>query len=109
MFCLETERTISNDWVVRYENGYFQLERSSDYPPRQAQVTVCEWEDGRIEIRYKGRARPHREIEAPRRSKQAEIRLLNKPPRLSQWKPSANHPWRAPGRAILWAPASASP
>ena len=39
VFCLETERSISNDWVVRYENRYFQLERSSDYPPRQAKVT----------------------------------------------------------------------
>ena len=28
MFCLETERSISNDWVVRYENRYFQMERS---------------------------------------------------------------------------------
>ena len=26
VFCLETERSISNDWVVRYENRYFQLE-----------------------------------------------------------------------------------
>ncbi len=57
VFCLETERSISNDWVVRYENRYFQLERTSDYPPRQAKVTVCEWEDGRTEIRYKGKAR----------------------------------------------------
>ena len=110
VFCLETARSISNDWVVRYENRYFQLERSSDYPPRQAKVTVCEWEDGRIEIRYKGKARPHREIAAPRHAKQAEIRLVNKPPRPSQWKPAANHPWRTPGTpTMLRAPASASP
>ena len=55
VFCLESERSISNDWVVRYQNRYLQLERSSDYPPRQAKVTVCEWEpsegkEGRIEI-----------------------------------------------------------
>ena len=65
VFCLETERSISNDWVVRYENRYFQLERTSDYPPRQAKVTVGEWEDGRIEIRYQDKARPHHEIAAP--------------------------------------------
>ena len=56
VFCLESERSISNDWVVRDENRYFQLERTSDYPPRQAKVTVCEWawcseQDERIEIR----------------------------------------------------------
>ena len=78
VFCLETERSISNDWVVRYENRYFQLERSSDYPPRQAKVRVCEWEDERIEIRYQGKAQPHREIEAPEA----------KPPLRSGWKRS---------------------
>jgi hypothetical protein len=65
-----TERSIANDWVVRYANRYFQLERTSDYPPQRAKVTVCEWEgcqeqDGRIEIRYKAKARPHREIDPP--------------------------------------------
>ena len=111
VFCLETERSISNDWVVRYENRYFQLERSSDYPPRQAKVTVCEWEgcngqDGRIEIRYKTKARPHREIEAPRPPEIA-TRLVDKPPRPSGWKPPAGHPWRKP--TLPRATASAPP
>jgi transposase len=104
MFCLETERSISNDWVVRYESRYFQLERTSDYPPRQAKVTVCEWEDERIEIRYKGKARPHREIAAPEPKPVAAIG--NKPPRQSRWKPPVNHPWRV---AALRATASAPP
>jgi len=106
-FCLETERSISNDWVVRYENRYFQLERSSDYPPRQAKVTVCEWEDGRIEIRYKGKARPHREIEPPQPAERA-VQLVEKPPRPSRWKPPADHPWRVEP-ALLRATARASP
>jgi hypothetical protein len=108
VFCLETERSISNDWVVRYENRWFQLERSSDYPPRQAKVTVCEWEDERIEIRYKNKARPHHEIAPPQ---PAAIDGRDRPPRPSHWKPSSDHPWRAPGRAaaMLRTPASASP
>lgn len=113
VFCLETERSISNDWVVRYENRYFQLERSSDYPPRQAKVTVCEWEDGRIEIRYKDKARLHREIEPPQLKPAAATRLVAKPPRRSSWKPPANHPWKRPGpaapTAMLRAAASAPP
>ena len=111
VFCLETERSISNDWVVRYENRYFQLERTSDYPPRQARVTVCEWEDGRIEIRYKGKATPHREIEPPRPTERT-IRLVEKPPRPSRWKPPVSHPWKAPGPALtapLQATAGAPP
>jgi len=77
--------------VVRYENRYLQLERQSDYPPRQAKVTVCEWEDGRIEIRYLGKARPCWEIEVPQ-PKIRPIRLAEKPRRQSGWKPSASHP-----------------
>lgn len=94
VFCLEQERSISNDWVVRYENRYFQLERESDYPPRQAKVTVCEWEEGRIEIRYKGKARPHREIAPPQPKQQAAVSSVKKPPKASSWTPPANHPWR---------------
>jgi hypothetical protein len=97
--------------VVRYENRYFQLERTSDYPPQRAQVMVCEWEEGRIEIRYKGKARPHREIEAPQPKEQAAIRLVDKPPKPSRWKPPASHPWRrSPSEAaMIQAAASASP
>lgn len=92
VFCLESERSISNDWVVRYENRWFQLERTTDYPPRQAKVTVCQWEDGRIEIQYKGKTRPHREIAAPQ--PWPVTRGPNRPPRPSGWKPPLDHPWR---------------
>src|SRR5260221_2133303 len=107
VFCLETERSISNDWVVRYENRYFQLERSSDYPPRQAKVTVCEWEDGRVEIRYQGKARAHHEIAAPQPEPCEAMAGVKKPPRRSRWKPPANHPWKA--ASMLRATASAPP
>ena len=103
VFCLETERSISNDWVVRYENRWFQLERTSDYPPRQAKVQVCEWEDGRIEIRYRGKARPYREIAAPV-PKPVTIRP-NKPAKTALWKPPANHPWR---KSVLPSPSVSS-
>ena len=104
MFCLESERSISNDWVVRYENRWLQLERSSNYPPRQAKVTVCEWEDGRIEIRYQGRVPSHREIAGP------EPKPVPVPPekpgrKHARWKPSANHPWR---KSVLASPSRSS-
>jgi hypothetical protein len=112
VFCLETDRSISNDWVVRYGNSYFQLDRQVDYPPRQAQVKVCEWEDGRIEIRYQGKARLYREIEAPQPKPPAPIRMGEPPRRRPGWKPPANHPWKRPGpaaAAMRRATASASP
>jgi len=95
-----TERSTSNDWVARYESRWFQLERSSDYPPRQVKVTFCEGEDERIEIRYEGKARRHHEIAPP---KPAAIDLREKPPRRSHRKPPADHPGKT---AMPRAPAS---
>lgn len=66
IFRLETERVIGDDWVVRYDNRFFQLQpQSQHYAPARGQVLVCEWPDGRLDIEYRGRAVPWREIPAP--------------------------------------------
>ena len=36
VFRLEEKRTVSNDWVVRYDNRLFQLERQSHRPPARS-------------------------------------------------------------------------
>ena len=47
IFRLETERVLSNDWVVRHENRFYQVEGPRQrYAPAKSKVTVCEWEDG---------------------------------------------------------------
>ena len=55
VFRLEEQRTVSNDWVVRYDNRLLQLERQSDRPPARGTVQVYEAIDGTIEIRYRDR------------------------------------------------------
>src|SRR5258708_15847677 len=66
IFRLEYQRRISNDWVVRYKNRFFQLPRQSrHYAPARSQVTVCEWEDGAIAIEDRGQALAWQEITAP--------------------------------------------
>lgn len=63
VFRLESERMISNDWVVRYDNRLFQVQaQSRKYAPAQGKVVVCEWQDGTIEIEYRGRKLPWKEI-----------------------------------------------
>ena len=94
VFCLETERTVSNAWVVRYENRYFQLGKQSGYAPAQSKVTVCEWEDGRIEIRYRSKAHAYKEINRLERKPAEEPQ--KKAPRRSGWHPPQGHPWRKP-------------
>jgi transposase len=63
VFRLESERTVSNDWVVRYDNRLFQLQaQSRTWAPAQGKVVVSQWEDGTIEIEYRGRKLPWKEI-----------------------------------------------
>jgi hypothetical protein len=106
IFRLERGRTISDDWVVRYENRFFQLEpQSRHYAPARGQVWVCERPDGRVDIEYRGRAVPWREIAAPRKpSVQEAIQVGSEgvcpAPRLAKrkWVPPADHPWRLAAR-----------
>ena len=52
-FRLQETRTVSNDWVVRYDNRLLQLERQSGRPPARGTVLVDEAIDGQLEIRYR--------------------------------------------------------
>ncbi len=71
VFRLESERSVSNDWVVRYDNRFFQLQaQSRNYAPAKGKVVVCQWQDGRIQIEYRGRKLAWREIaSAPPRTR----------------------------------------
>jgi hypothetical protein len=63
VFRLETERIISNDWVVRYDNRLFQVQaQSRKWAPAQGKVVVCEGQHGTVEIEYRGRKLPWKEI-----------------------------------------------
>jgi hypothetical protein len=64
IFRLEESRTVSKDWVVRYDNRLFQLERESGHAPARSTVLVHEDEGGGIEIRYRGRLMRATEITA---------------------------------------------
>jgi hypothetical protein len=63
VFRLESERIIGNDWVVRCVNRLFQVQaQSRKCTPAQGRVVVCERQDGTVEIEYRGRKLPWKEI-----------------------------------------------
>jgi transposase len=63
VFRLESERIIGNDWVVRYDNRLFQVHaQSRKWAPARGKVVVSEWQDGTIEIEYRGGKLPWKEI-----------------------------------------------
>ena len=98
IFRLETERTVSEDWVVRYANRYFQLEpQSRHHAPARSKVLVCEGRQGSIAIEYRGQALRWEEIPAPRKPQSAgdsERPGSRLPVVRHKWVPPANHPWR---------------
>jgi len=91
IFRLETGRTLGNDWVVRHDGRLFQVARESGYAPARSKVTVCEWEDGRLEIRYRGKRLAWEEIHQ-RPAKPAPARKA--PRHHAPAPPPAGHPWR---------------
>lgn len=93
VFRMETTRTVSQDWVVRYANRSFQLRRQSHYVPARRTVTVCEWPDGRIAIEYRGQVQPWTEITGPPHPPAPPRPASPQPARLSR-PPSGDHPWR---------------
>jgi transposase len=93
IFRLETERTIGNDWVIRYERRYLQLQPGNRrYGPTHSKALVCEWEDGTIEMYYRGERMAFTEILEPVR-KSSPLRMPAAGAVLVK-KPKQDHPWQ---------------
>lgn len=51
IFCFRQERTVSNDFIIRYKNRFFQITRKSKVRPQPGKrVLIKEWLDGSIHI-----------------------------------------------------------
>jgi hypothetical protein len=93
-FRLETQRVIGNDWVVRYGNRFLQVNRQGNHhAPAKGKVAVCEWQDGRVEIRYRGQKVGWKEIaERPQRADVDQPRPMAVP--YGGTPPTPSHPWK---------------
>jgi transposase len=100
VFRLQETRTVSNDWVVRYDNRLLQLERQSHRPPARSTVQVFEDVAGQLEIRYRDRVMRWTELAIPVPAKPGATKPVPSPvpqgppaaPRPR--RPCADHPWR---------------
>jgi transposase len=100
VFRLEEKRTVSNDWVVRYDNRLLQLERQSGRPPARSTVLVYEAIEGQLEIRYRDRVMRWTEVRPQPQTdtvKPAAAQVRPDRPRVVRIKPRRvcdDHPWR---------------
>jgi len=93
---LRTERSVSRDFVVRFDNRYFQI--LADQPVRvrpKDQVFVERRLDGSTHLRFKGCYLNFKNIARPLRLPQVPFQpeLYFKMPRKHS-KPAPGHPWR---------------
>lgn len=97
IFCIEEERSLSADWIVRFENQYFQLQPPRKTLPGRGQVLVQRYLDGSLHFRQGNKeltytilpARPQpsaKPKQGKSRKKGATI--------LEKYVPPASHPWR---------------
>ncbi|MGH9741589.1 MAG: ISNCY family transposase [Candidatus Acidiferrum sp.] len=103
IFRLESERTMGNDGVVRYQGHFYQVQGPSrGSAPAQSKVLVCESRHGRIGIEYRGREMRFQEIAAPAQP------VVRKAPSSEQQRravaasvrrtAAAHHPWKQAAR-----------
>jgi transposase len=93
IFRLETERTIGNDWVIRHGGRCLQLQPGRrHYGPARSKALVCEWEDGTMEVHYRGEKIAFTELREPRKKSPVPITPVVRA--VVVRKPKPNHPWR---------------
>lgn len=97
VFRLETERTVGQDWVVRYRGLLLQLKpQNRSYGPTRTKAIVCEWEDGRLQVLYRDQRIAHERIEE--REERKAVEAKRKPPAQRsagpQWNGTGEHPWK---------------
>jgi transposase len=94
VFCLEEARTVGNDWVVRYQNRFFQIASQSNLPASRSKVLVQEHLDASIHILYRERELVFTEIkELPGKPAVTQQKLHNSEPK-ARYIPPPDHPWR---------------
>jgi hypothetical protein len=92
---IQEERTVQNDWTVRWQNGFLQLLRATagDLQPGQ-RVTVCEPLSGPLRI-FAGERELRWSTARSEPSRRPSPRPSTGPTKSSQGqKPAVHHPWR---------------
>ncbi len=92
ILCPQETRTVSNDYVVRYDGRFFQLARPALPGLRGGVVVVEARRDGTLAIRFKDVYLRYHEIARPARAPSSP-----RPPEPRAGdvrRPAADHPWR---------------
>lgn len=104
VFCIEEERSVTEDWIVRFENRFFQLEPPRKKMSGRGKVLVQRRLDGNLYFDYKGcylafvelAARPTPKKKAKQRKGSESIMRKYIPPPDAAWRRFVINPGRPP-------------
>jgi hypothetical protein len=100
IFCIEEERSVSSDWIVRFENQFYQLQPVRKGQVGKGKVRVRRYLNGQLHFCYAQRDLAYSLL--PERPKpKTVIKVKSKKPRrggttiIEQYVPPTNHAWRS--------------
>ena len=99
VFCIEEERSLTDDWIVRYGNSYYQMVGQSKQPPTTKKVKVRSYLNGELHFNYRGKDLVYSELPQRPVPAKADAPARIKPRHIPT--PAPDHPWRGPTRAQL--------
>ena len=97
IFCIEENRVITSDWIVRFNNRQYQLKRQGAAAPAKANVKVRQYLSGEVHINYRGQDMKYEILEEAPAAKRKEKEKKNPHPSISRkprYVPPPDHPWR---------------
>ena len=94
IFSVHSTRVVMNDFTVRFQNKYFQLEQQQPVTVcRQDRILIEEHLDGSIKLKLRGKEL--RYLVLPKRpEKEFKLKIPALATSKPTYKPPANHPWR---------------
>jgi transposase len=109
IFCIEEERTLSADWIVRFENQFYQLQSARKAQVAKGKVLVRRYLNGELHFWYAERDLAYTLLpERPKAKTVIKVKSKNRRRALTimeQYVPPTNHAWRgfSFGKGPPWA------
>ncbi len=95
IFSIQSERTVNNDYTIRFKNNYYQLRQEQPVIVyKRDKIIVEEHLSGEIKFSTRDKYLDYFQLpERPKKEIEIKLPALTKT-KLANWIPPSNHPWR---------------
>jgi hypothetical protein len=95
IFCIEEERSLTADWIVRFANQFYQLQPARKNQPPRGKILVQRYLDGSLHFRYQEHELSYTLLpERPQPPAKVRKRKRQRETIMDKYVPPADHPWR---------------